>query len=144
LPEQKEIQNTTFPEQHIPPYYNNAQSIKITLTGGTGIGQSRIVERNDTANAMLSAQYKCLFDEILEALFYGKEYVPTSHIHTNDEGHLNFIIYDKEGNNLVEFDLYYMKCVKVGSSWYTVSPESAEHDTPIVDGLPFYSAFLGE
>ena len=157
--------NITEPLQVFPPDYSRAESIKITIYGGTATGQSFIVEREDermmwnkdelpvshdstgtpylpAINFRFNAPDEFLFDAIMDTVFSNREYMPADHRHSDDEGHYNIVVYDDEQAEIMAFDLFYMRCVLFNGSFYTISSEVDHSIAPKIDGYPFQVAYF--
>jgi hypothetical protein len=158
-------QSSSPVEQSFPPDYSNAKSIKITIYGGTATGQSFIVTRNDSrmmwnreelpisydsngtpylpANSFrFNEPDEYLFDVLMDEMFNNWEYSPGKHLHTDDEGHYNIVIYDDEDSEIMTFDLFYQNCILFNGAFYSISPDDDHVTAPIIDGYPFTTAYF--
>ena len=152
-------------EPSFPPDFSNAESIKITIYGGTATEQSFIVARADekmmwnrdelpishdsTGGAYLPAinfkfynPNEYLFDVLMYDMFSNWEYLPGKHSHTNEEGHYNIVIYDDENSEIMIFDLFYLSCVLFNGAFYSISPDSDHVTGPEIDGYSFMTAYF--
>jgi len=151
--------------KEFPPDYSRAESIKITIYGGTATGQSFTVKRADDSmmwnrdelpvrhdsvgtpylpaiNFRFQAPNEYLFDVLMNAMFSEWEYSPGKHSHTDEEGHYNIVIYDDNNSEIMAFDLFYQNCVLFDGAFYSLSPDSDHVTGPEIDGNPFMTAYF--
>ena len=152
-------------QQEFPPDYSRAESIKITIYGGTATGQSFIVKRADDSmmwnreelpishdsigtpylpaiNFTFKAPDEYLFDVLMDVMFNDWEYSPGKHTHTDEEGHYNIVIYDDANSEIMLFDLFYQNCVLFNGVFYSISPGSDHVTGPMIDSYPFTTAYF--
>ena len=155
-------QNSITAEQNFSPDYSLAESIEITVFGGTATGQSYIVRRTDdkmmwSRNEFLSKYDQTkpnqpflsdptfsnpdeyLFDALIEAIFGDREFTLTAPLMDADEfGRHSIVFYDNTGADIIAFDLIYPNdqthYLRFNETFYMISS--------VIDSAPFSASYF--